>query len=304
MSLTHRRTRIRGLRPWLVLSAALLAGCALEATPRPQSPQRLGIITFAPQVTETVFALGAGERVVGVSSFCDYPPEVNALPRLGGVIDPDLEKITMLAPSLIIVQGKTEKVAALAEKNRIPVLQVNMDSLTGIFDGVGRIGKELGREEAAKALTAKIQTELDEIRTAVAGRVRPKVFIVTGRTGHDLNSLYTAGGTSFVSELVDIAGGDNIYQRSEIPYVEASKETLVVRAPDVVLEFHAGENLGLEEKAAFIADWAQLPSLPAQRNGRIYLITESYALRPGPRVALVARHIASVLHPEAPLRMP
>ncbi|HIJ65552.1 MAG TPA: ABC transporter substrate-binding protein [Candidatus Hydrogenedentes bacterium] len=265
---------------------------------------RRGIITFAPQVTETVFALGAGDRVAGVSSFCDYPEEVASLPKLGGVIDPDLEALTMLAPELIIVQGKSEKIAELANKNQIPLLQVDMDSLAGIYDGIARIGEALDREAPAVALETRIRRELDQIQAAVAGRPRPKVFIVTGRTSHDLNSLYTVGAGSFVSELTAIAGGDNIYSIAKAPYLEASKETLVVAGPDVIIEFHAGEDLSEDERDRFIADWAQLPTLPAQRDGRIYLITESHALRAGPRVAAIARHIASLLHPNVELPPP
>jgi iron complex transport system substrate-binding protein len=192
-------------------------------------PKRGGIITMAPHLTETVFALGQGSRVIAVGSFDDYPPEVAALPKVGGYIDPNLEKIAMLAPELIIVPGKDQKVTDFAAMKGISVLNVNMDSLAGIDSGIEQIGLRLGCEREATALRARIKNELDEVRNAVRGLSRPKVLIITMRQDHDLSSLYTANRNSFVSELVDCAGGDNVFADAATTYLEASKETVVVK---------------------------------------------------------------------------
>lgn len=254
---------------------------------------------MAPHLTETVFALGQGDRVVGVGSFCDYPPEIESLPKVGGYIDPDLERITMLKPGLLIVPGRHEKVAEYARLQGVSVLHVHMDSLETIHAGIRQLGQAMGCPEAAAGLRARIQAELDEVRAAVAGRPRPKVLIITGRSQHTFDSLFTANAESFISEVVDAAGGDNVFHDAEEIYFEASKEAVVMEAPEVILEFHAGEKIDLEERLAYAKDWEQLPSLPAVREGRIYLIVESYALRPGPRVGEVARRIAEILHPSA-----
>jgi len=246
-----------------------------------------------------VFALGQGGRVVAVGSHDDYPAEIAALPKAGGYIDPDLEKIAMLNPELLIVQGRHPKVAKFAELRGMPLLSVNMDSLEGIDEGIRKIGEALGCEEAADRLRAKVKRELDEVRAAVAGLPRPKVLIITMRHDHTLNSLYTAHGGSFLSEIVDIAGGQNIYADATTSYPEASKETVVIKAPEVILEFHAGEKMDEAEKRRFIEDWSRLPSLPAVQHGRVYLITEPHAARPGPRIGEIARLLAGLLHPEA-----
>jgi len=276
----------------------LLTGCGRVDT---AAAPRAGIVTMAPHLTETLFALGQGGRVVGVSSFCDYPPEVAALPKAGGYIDPDLEKITALAPELLIVPGEHDTVTEYAAMRHLPVLNVNMDSLESIDAGIATIGKALSCEEAAGALRAGIKGDLEAVRAAVSGLPRPKVLLITMRQDHDLNTLYTANASSFVSELVECAGGDNVYADSGNTYLEASKETIVMKAPDVIIEFHAGEALSPEEQAQYVNDWQQLPMLPAVKNGRVYLVLESHALRPGPRVAEIARILARLLHPDAEL---
>ena len=259
---------------------------------------------MAPHLTETVFALGQGKRVIAVGSFDDYPPEIASLPKVGGYIDPNLEKIAMLLPELIIVPGRDQKVTDFATAKRLPVLNVNMDSLATIDAGIAQIGTALGCEPDADALRARIKRELETVRAAVKEFPRPKVLIITMRQDHNLNSLYTANRATFVSEIVDCAGGDNIYADASGTYIEASKETVVVRAPDVVIEFHAGENLDAQEQAKYIADWQQLAALPAVQNGRVYLILEPCACRPGPRVGEVARIVALLLHPEAKIPTP
>lgn len=296
MTSTARRVALSGTVVTLIAFAFL--GCRRPAG-ETVAGERHGIVTLAPHLTETVFALGQGERVVGVGSFCDYPAEVAALPKLGGYIDPDLERITLLNPGQIILPGRQEKVAAYARLHGVPVLHVHMDSLETIDTGIAQLGEALGCASAATALRTRIKNELQAVRAAVAPEPRPKVLIITGRSQHGLSSLFTANGRSFVSELIETAGGDNVYRDAEETYFEASKETVVTEAPEVIVEFHAGEVLSEAEQRLYIEDWRQLPSLPAVKTGRVHLILESHALRPGPRVAEIARIIARLLHPEA-----
>ncbi len=282
-----------------VVLCGLFLSCGRPQAPGKPALERSGIITMAPHLTETVFALGQGGRVIAVGAFCDYPPEIAALPKVGGYIDADLERITMLSPELLLLAGKHQKVTEYAQLHDLPVVHIHMDSLETIDAGIAQIGEALGCVEAADAMRARIKAELAAVCDAVAGRPRPKVLVITGRTQHNLNSLFTAGGASFVSEIVEVAGGDNIYGHARDAYIEASKETVVLKAPEVILEFHSGEALSGHEQALYVKDWERLTSLPAVKNGRVHLILESHALRPGPRVGEVARMIAKTLHPEA-----
>ena len=256
-----------------------------------------GVVSLAPNIPETIFALGQGHRVVGVSDFDDYPPrEVGQLPSLGGYMDPDLEALTMLAPAMVIVPGRHEQVTQFAELNGIAVLNVHMDSLTTIFAGIETIGGALGVPQRASELCLQIHNDLEAIREAVKPFERRKVLIVLGRERGDLSNLQTVGGTSFISELVEVAGGDNIYADADTPYLEASKETVVLKAPDAILEIQAGKSLTRNQQQALYNDWRFLDTVPAVKNGSIYYVTESHALRPGPRIADVAKLFARKLH--------
>jgi iron complex transport system substrate-binding protein len=261
------------------------------------------IISFAPHITETIFALGKGDQVVAVSDFCDFPPAVENLERVGGWHNPDLEKVTMLNPDILIVQGEHEKVTELAKKRGFELFRVDMDSLETIRAGIRAIGGRLGCSEAAEQLVQEFDGDLAAVRESVSAKPRTKALILTGRQLHDMANFHTVGGASFVSELVTVAGGDNIYAEAGRPYIEASKETVVMRAPEAVVEFHAGETLSDDIKTQYIADWQQLPSLPAVQNNRIFLVTESHALRPGPRVPEMAAQVASLLYPDVDIKL-
>ena len=268
------------------------------------SQEQYGIITFGPNITETVYALGQGDRIVGVTNFCDYPPEAQTKKRVGGYLDPDLETITALSPQLIILPGKMEKLAQLAEQNQFKILNAHMDDMKSIHSSIRAIGAALDCTGNAEALLNKIDADLDAIRAALKDRPRLKVLLINTRQSHDLNNIFTVGKLSFMSELTTIAGGENIFNDTEKPYFEASKESIVARAPDVIVEFHAGENISPEEQARYIADWNELSTVPAVQNKRVHLFLESYGLRPGPRVGLIAAQLAKMLHPDVPLPEP
>lgn len=266
--------------------------------------ERHGIVTFGPNITETVYALGQGDRIAGVTTFCDYPPEAQSKKRVGGYLDPDLETITALSPELIVLPGKMEKLAQLAAQNHFKILNAHMDDMASIHSSIRAIGAALDCSGNAETLLEKIDADLAAVRDAVKDKPRLKVLLINTRQSHDLNNIFTVGKLSFMSELTTIAGGNNIFSDTEKPYIEASKESVVARAPDVIIEFHAGENISPEEQARYVADWNELSTVPAVKNKRVYLFLESYGLRPGPRVGLIAAQLAKMLHPDVPLPEP
>ena len=277
----------------------LSSGCGSSQQSEIPSPtQRTGIVSMAPHLTETIFALGLGNRLTAVGSFDDYPPEIEKLPRVGGYMDPDLEKISMLAPELIILPGRHEKVTSYARLYEIPVLNIHMDSLETILEGIRTLGDALSCEEAAESLITEMENDMAALAAQVAEYPRRKTLIITARQPGSLNTLYTTGGTSFVSEIAALAGAENIHEEVSQAYFTASKETVVMRAPEVILEFRAGEELSDSDIERLKSDWEQMPTLPAVREGRIYIITESHALRPGPRIVDIARIIAEKIHPD------
>ena len=274
-----------------VVCAVLLVGCG-------GGGKGEGIITMAPHLTETVFALGQEGRLIGRGSYDDWPARARRLPSVGGYLDPNFEQITMLGPELLILPGESVEVTQYAELQQLPVLNVHMDSLASIDAGIEAIGVALGCAREATALRQKIDSEVAALRAALKDVERPSAFIVTSRQAHDLNTLHTVGATSFVSELVDLAGATNIYGDTQQAYLEASKETLVKRAPAVIIEFHSGRSLTDRQRISYRSDWNNLPTIPAVQQGRIFMIMDSHGTRPGPRIVEIARQVAKHLHPE------
>jgi iron complex transport system substrate-binding protein len=264
---------------------------------REAAPRR--IVATAPSVVEFLFALGAGGRVVGVGDYCFYPPEATRLSRIGGEYNPNFERILALKPDLLIAQGRAEKLGDFCRRNAVPILCTNTDTLGTLRSGLRELGQAAGLEAEADRLGARLLVELAAVASRVAGRPRPKVFLCMNHTPGSLRGLSTAHGGSLLSELLDIAGGENVLGDIALAYPPVSKDQLLERQPDVILDLHAGEELSDEARRLLLADWQAMASLPAVRSGRVYVLTDDSLLIPGPRVPAVARRLAEVLHPEA-----
>ena len=288
-----------------LLSTVLWVAAGLSACSGPSvSKPKDGIISLGPNITETLYAVGLGNRVIGVTDFCDYPPEAANVAKVGGYFNPNYERIALLNPATIILQGNPPEIATLAQQNGIHLVSCNMDSLATIDSGIELIGKELACVDAATDLRKQITTELDAVRASVAGKPIRKVLIINVRQDHSLNTLFTIGKPSFLSELLTVAGGENIFADESSNYFEASKETVVLRNPDVIIEFHAGEPLTDADKQQYLADWDALPTVNAVKNKEVHLFMDSYGLRPGPRVPSIAKRFAELIHPESSTAQP
>jgi len=267
----------------------------LESEGRGNEPQR--IICAAPSVTEIVFALGFGDKVVGVSDFSVSPPEAKAKTKVGGLINPNREKIAALNPDLLILQGHNDSLARLCEELDIRFLSVAIDSLEDIRRAIFLIGAELGADAKAEEIVSRIQDDLRSIQERARLLPLRRVFISLGHTPGDLTGLMTTGSGTFIHELVTMAGGDNIFKDASGLYPQISKESLVKRRPEVILEAIPGM-LGEDKQRLLRKDWSQLPMLPAFRSGRIHFLTEDYLLIPGVRIAQILLRFAEAIHPE------
>ena len=257
------------------------------------------IICMIPSVTESVFALGCGDRVVGVTDFCNYPSEAKQKTRVGGFFNPNYERILVLKPDLIITLGKSEKITNFCQRHGIAVLHVEMDSLAKIYIDLIRIGAALDCVDRAVELCHNIKDSLNTIRSRVANRKPKRVFYCMNRTAGTLAGLHTIGRSSqFINELIEIAGGENVFTDLAPGSTRISKEALLQRQPEVIIEPHPGENLGDAEKTKFLTEWQRMGSLPAVRDGNVYFSTEDYFMIPGPRLAQTAALMAAMFHPE------
>ena len=286
---------------WCGASAyATLRGPQGSARQEPETQGARRIVSIVPALTEILFAIGAGPRVVAVSSYDDFPPAVTSLPRVGALLDPDVERILALRPDLVVSYGSQTDLQGQLERARIRVFSYRHAGLAGLFETIGALGTATGRKQDADRLARTLRAQLDEIRARVKGRGRPRTLLIFERDPLSLRGLYVSGGRGFLHEMLDIAGGDNVFADLQREAVQPSQETLLMRAPDVIIEVRA---TGLLPAATFAVEerkvWAPLGSIPAVRHNRIHVLDGEHLVVPGPRVAQGTEALARALHPQA-----
>jgi iron complex transport system substrate-binding protein len=292
--------RTRRLIVVLVVAALAVAACGGGATPPERGTPRR-IVSLVPPVTEMLFAIGAGAQVVGVSSYDHFPAEVESLPKVGALIDPDTERIFSLRPDLVVVYGSQSEVEARFKKAGIQTFNYRhgtADAILGTLDIITALGAATGHEAEAREVVVRVTSELDSVRRRVAGLDRPKTLLVIGRQPGTLQGMYAAGGVGFLNEMLEVAGGQNVFEDVERESVQPSTETLLRRAPEVLLELRANAPAG-DYPGSDVEVWKTLASIPAVRDERVHLVLGDHVVVPGPRLAQGAEAMAKALHPDA-----
>ncbi len=291
--------------------AALLAGAVLSvaaagchrqddqgAHERPSTPpEQWRIICGTPAIAELVFALGAGDRVAGVSDYTVWPPEAVAKPRIGGWVNPDRERLTVLAPDVILTQGLHERLSDYARDMGIYFRSVPLERFDEVLSQMEEVGALLGVPVEGQALRKRVEGELDAVRQAVTVAPRRRVAVLFARPQGDMTVLTAIGPETFLNDLIEIAGGINIFHDVRGDYPQVSKETLLVRQPEVIIELHS-EPMTDARRRQTVEDWNMYSILPAVKDGRVVLLTDDFLLIPGPRMAATARRFAQAIHPE------
>jgi iron complex transport system substrate-binding protein len=289
----------------LVLGAAALpAGQAptrraVSREPGAVSPPARRIVSLVPALTEMLFAIGAGPQVVGISSFDEFPPEVAKLPRVGALLDPDTERILSLRPDLVLVYGSQADQEEQFQRAGIQTFSYRHGGIPVILQSIRDLGAATGQQTGAAKVVSGLQARLDGIRARVSGRPRPTVLLVFERQPKTLREIYASGGAGFLHEMLEIAGGRNAFADVTRESVQPSTETLLSRAPEVIIEVRARGMLEPADAAAERGTWATLSSLPAVRNNRVHILNGPYLVVPGPRLAAAADMLARTLHPDA-----
>jgi len=217
-----------------LLILASLFGWIPDAFPKSTVPQR--IISMSPSITEILFEIGAGDQVVGVTNFCSHPKEACTLPKIGGLLNPSVETWVMLRPDLVIHQADSHRLRDNAQNLGIRTLGVSMKNLSEIYDAIRRMGEVVGRNAAAQKLIAHLQNGLDHYRNKLVGKKRKSVLLLLGDTAEPERDMYAVSHVSFLGELLEIAGGDNIVRTTLSEYPKISKEFIISRSPEVIIE--------------------------------------------------------------------
>jgi iron complex transport system substrate-binding protein len=217
---------------------------------------------------------------------------------VGGYVNPNFERLLALRPDLVLLHGKHEKVDAFCRDKGIGAVHVAMESLSSVFSAITQLGEVFECPQRAARLCRNIGEDLGALRKEVSLYQRPRVFVSMWRSAGGLASLATAGKGSYVGELLEAAGGESIFKDVAVPYPEVSKESLMKRKPEVILELRPGEEISDEKKRTLISDWQVLRTVPAVQSNRIHILTDDFLLVPGPRMGLAVKAIAQALHPE------
>ncbi len=253
-------------------------------------PER--VVSIAPSITEIMFAIDRDDRLVGRTSFCDYPPEALEVEEIGSLQEPNIEKIISLEPDLVIASTHfTRDAFELLEQAGVPVAIIDDgqegQSFEDVYDSIRDVGLLTNAQENAERVVEDMQATVREVEETVAGASRPRVYYVIGfGEGGD----YTAGGDTFVGRLIEMAGGDNI--ASDVEGWSYSLERVIAADPDIVIssKYH-----GIPEQ---LEDAHGYRDLDAIREGRLRPIDNDKIDRPGPRLADGLRELAEAIHPE------
>jgi iron complex transport system substrate-binding protein len=248
------------------------------------TPQR--IISLAPSNTEILFALGLGDKVVGVTDYCDYPPEALNKTKVGGYVNPDIEKIVALNPDLILVAYGTpmDVINTLAGLG-LTVYGIKTTDLDDLLNDIRRVGEITDKEVEAQALTSEMESRIQVVTNQTQElEQRPKVFYIVW---HD--PLWTAGPGTFINELIEKAGGVNICQNIT-GYAQISLEDVLASNPEIII--------ASEESYDWAMNATELASTNASQTGRIYTLDDDLVQRPGPRLVKGLEWFAYLIHPE------
>jgi cobalamin transport system substrate-binding protein len=248
------------------------------------------IVSLAPSLTETVFALGFGDRLVGVTNHCDYPAEAKHLPKVGDFMSPSLEVIAAQRPDLVIgVVGAIDPAKAREmERLGLNVALVSLSTVSEILTSFKRIATLLGDAEAGERLVRKLTLQFDKVTNRVAHTPRRSTLMVVG-----LRPLVAVGGKNFLDELITLAGGANIARNAAQPWLNLPDEYVVAKAPQIIIEAGMGS-----DTAAPARHWSDLKSIPAVKERRVYTYNSDKILRPGPRIGDGLEELARLIHPE------
>ena len=288
----------------LSLLVSMVAGCQQSFQPGTfvddmgrevtieEIPER--IVSHVPGITEILFALGLGERVVGVSEYCDYPEEAKSKPKVGGFWNPSMEGIVALDPDLVFTMGSVEYVMTQLDSLEIPCIALQPKDMNGVLKNIELVGKVTGTEGRADKLIRDMQDSISHVLALVEDAPRPKVFYIIEAT--DLTLPWTAGPGSFIDTLITMAGGENIAAEAPGVWVQFSIEQVVSSDPEIIiLPAKHGTAFTSPEVLQGHPIWQKVTAV---KQDRICIIDGDLVDRYGPRIVQGLEEIARIIHPE------
>ena len=261
--------------------------------PWPPDPQR--IVSLAPSVTETLYALGLGARLVGVTQYCWYPPEAKDKPHVAGFSDVNYEAVVRQRPDLVVLPRDKVENRLNLEHLGLSVMPLDTRSLAGLMEAIGVLGRSTGRQAEAAGILDEMEKSLAKARARAAGRPRPRVLFSVMHSYEGLGyitEINAVGRDGFFSEMIDIAGGLNVYQ-GVLSFPRLSREAVIFFDPEVIIDIIPAD----EDLEAARQDWHSLSTVSAIRNNRLFFLTDEADTVPGPRFPQTLEKLSRAFHP-------
>ena len=290
------RSRHGSITRHAIAAVLMLWACGAE-TAAQSAPTRL--VSLVPALTEMAFAIGAGDRVVAVSSYDEDPPEVRQLPKVGALLDPDVERIIALRADLVLLYGSQTDLMTQLKRASVPYFEYRHGGLATVTETIRALGTRLDRAPQAEKLARGIEQRLQALRSRTATLKKPRVLLVFSRERGTLRNIYASGGRGFLHDMLEAAGGINVFADVSAESVQASTEMVLVRAPEVILEIRSTDIPAPGQEDEEMRAWHALASVPAVRNDRLHILAGREFVIPGPRVAEGAEAMFRILHGNA-----
>ena len=256
----------------------------------PEKPRR--IVSLAPSVTETLFALGAEDLLIGVCSFCDFPQGVERITRIGSYAVPNVEAIIAQSPDVVIgVPPNSPEVIAALQRTGLRVIVVQVDTIVQIEEAIRTIAREADRVSEGEQLLVTMRQQMATIQARLIGAPQRRVLMLVGQ-----NPFIAVGSDIFLDELISLAHGVNIASATGLQWPHLSLEFAVANQPEVIIDGSMGSEE--KDKEQRLGVWRNFPALPAVKEKRVYGRHSYSLLRPGPRLAEGFEEIARFIHPE------
>ena len=252
------------------------------------------IVSHVPSITETLFALGLGDKLVADSEYCDYPEAAKTKPKIGGYFTPNIEEIVAMKPDLVLTDGYVPELVTKLDSLGIPIAVINPKDIDSVLTDIELLGNVTGRQKEAKELTDDMKKRIDAVVNTVSSTSRPSVFYVFDAT--DTTKPWTAGPGSFVDALISLAGGKNVAASASDPWIQFNMEELVNSNPDIILvDSHMGTAVISPEELRELPGWQDMTAV---KEKWIYTIDGDLVNRSGPRIIEGLEEMAEILHPD------
>ena len=280
----------------LVAAAPLLprAGASGEPPGRADSAAPIRrIASLSPSTTELCAALGLTDRLVARSRFCDWPPEVLAVPDVGGLLDPDLERIVLLRPDLVLLPGASRLLRDAMAATDLRAVALPDSSLEDVFSSLSELGRLTGRAEHTARIVDEIRRDLEALRRSAHPATRRRVLLVI-ESQPPIQHAFVAGPRSYLDTLLSMSGHLNAMAALNRPWAEVSAEQIVAADPDAIIEFRPAASAA--DAPDVVRAWAPFDSLRAVRDRRVFVVRGRHHVVPGPRVAETLRLLMELLN--------